>query len=318
MSGRTRFCLFAFSLIAFPIVAWAQKTPGYTFHQITYPGSEETQVIAINDHTSAGGDVVGRYWYRPNDDEEILSPYFVKWGSSYLPLTFEGREGHYPTALNNPRLIVGHHPTAEGWVGFEYLGASQEHQTKEFSDIQFPGAVETWPTGVNDAGTVVGHYYAAGSYPPFILQGDTYANLRPIAGWEVWPSDINNKGQVAGTAYHPATERPRIFLLTAGRYQFFTHPLSTNFMVAGLNDHGHIVGSYWVHEWDDDLTSCCWRGFLLKNGTFTTINVTNDAQTRIAGINNAGNIAGTFWRPHDDWLSHGFRAVPKPPKVASK
>jgi hypothetical protein len=172
MSGRTRFCLFAFSLIAFPIVAWAQKTPGYTFHQITYPGSEETQVIAINDHTSAGGDVVGRYWYRPNDDEEILSPYFVKWGSSYLPLTFEGREGHYPTALNNPRLIVGHHPTAEGWVGFEYLGASQEHQTKEFSDIQFPGAVETWPTGVNDAGTVVGHYYAAGSYPPFILQGD--------------------------------------------------------------------------------------------------------------------------------------------------
>jgi hypothetical protein len=93
--------------------------------------------------------------------------------------------------------------------------------------------------------------------------------------------------------------------------------------VTGINDHGHIVGSRFVLEWgdpedEDGEKICCWRGFLLKNGAFTTINVTNDAETSAAAINNQGTIVGTFYRPGDGWKAHGFRAVPKPPKVASK
>jgi probable HAF family extracellular repeat protein len=143
-------------------------------------------------------------------------------------------------------------------------------------------------------------------------------DLPAVDGYAVQPSDINNQGQVVGTVYQYETGQTYGFLLTNGTYQFFAHPESCCFRVSGVNDHGHIVGSYFVFEWADIYYTCCWRGYLLKDGVFTTINVTNDAQTSVAGINNAGNLAGTFYRPGDGWLAHGFRAVPKPPPKPKK
>jgi probable HAF family extracellular repeat protein len=309
-------------------LVFAQKTPGYTFHQINYPGLEHTYVFDVNDRASAGGDVVG-VAHRLNEWGSFEPVHFTKYGSAYLPFIIEGTEYAYPDAINNHRVVAGVFrilPADEfGWSGFAHIGSSREHATVETERIEPPNGYHTSATGINDAGTVVGYYWSDGfeGAHGFILDGDTYIDLPRVEGWEIYPLDINNLGQVVGNAYDRATGESRLFLYREGQLEFFSHPESTSAYANGINDHGHIVGSRFVLEWGDPDDEeggkiCCWRGFLLRNGVFTTINVTNDAETSVAGINNQGTIVGTFFRPGDGWKAHGFRAVPKPPKVASK
>jgi hypothetical protein len=299
-----------FLLIA-PHVAWPQQaTPGYTMHQVTVPGSMETYVIAINDRLAARGDLLG-YSY----DRQWNPSHFVKYGSAYLPLDVPDLAYFEAQGLNNGRLVMGYGllPTGDP-TGFAYLGSSKEHTTKVLETLQHPDGEYTIATGVNDAGDIVGTYYGSGpgqDERPFILQDDVYADLPAVDGFGVYPSDINNLGVVVGTIHGFGGTFG--FVYRDGSYTFFSHPRSGFFSVAGINDHGHLVGSYFVFEWADGLDICCWRGYLVKDGTYTTINVTGDAQTTVAGINNQGNLAGTFYRPGDGWLAHGFVAAPKPP-----
>jgi probable HAF family extracellular repeat protein len=284
-------------------------------HQITVPGSNETYVLGINDRAAAGGDLLGFYY-----DAQWMPHHFAKFGSSYVTVEIPGLYYFEAQALNNDRLLIGYGliTTAEP-SGFAYLGASKEHTTKALTTLQHPNAEYTIATGVNDADAVVGTYY--GYHPvwhegAFLWQGGTFTDLPAVEGHTVYPSDVNNVGQVVGTVYNYNTGVTHGFLYDDGAYQFFSHPQSDWISVSGVNDHDHIVGSYFLFEWADIYDTCCWRGYLLQGGTFTTINVTNDAQTSVAGINNAGNMAGTFYRPGDGWLAHGFRAVPKlPPKL---
>jgi uncharacterized membrane protein len=330
MSARTRFWLFAFSLIAFPGLAWAQKTPGYTFYQVNFPDSYETFVIAINDRPGARGDIVGTYRGGPHYRQP-----FVKWGSTYQDLTIPGLDYFEPMAINNSRVITGSALVGPEQTGFEHVGASKEHPAKITTPVKYPSSSYTYAAGVNDAGDIVGHYVNSlaitepGYDPlarPFILQGDTYTALPLIPGFDVYPTDINNVGQIVGSIYNWDTGEAYGFLYERGEYQFFTPPPArtgssdlVQLSVRGINDHGHIVGSYWEpYEEDDPMFECCWRGYLLKNGVFTTINATNDSQTQVVGINNAGHIAGTHWRFYT-WDGHGFIAVPKsPPQVVKK
>jgi hypothetical protein len=305
-------------LMFVPFLAWGQATPGYTMHQVTAPGSHETYVTAINDRPGARGDVVGHY-YDFNDTHRR----FVKWGSTFLDFAPEGDDPcHWPLALNNARVIVGKacFGANEGEFhtsGFENIGASKEHQTKAHVQIAAPGALETIASGNNDAGTIVGIYTVAESLEQraFVLQHDVFTDVPPLEGWEVHPVDVNNKGQVVGTLYHRETGDTYGFLFSQGAYTFFDIPDGLYGWVSGLNDHGHIVGSYFNFEYvledDPHSTACCWRGFLLKDGVYTIINATKDASTAPVGINNAGHIAGTFYRPGDFWRGHGFIAVPK-------
>jgi hypothetical protein len=310
-------CLILFGMcVALVSSAWAQATPGYTIYQINAPNSHETYVNAINDRPGARGDVVGHY-YDFNDDHHR----FVKWGSTFLDFDPEEEPCHWPLALNNARIIVGKacFGAYEGdfrTSGFENIGSSKEHTTKAHVKIAVPGAVETIANGNNDAGTIVGTYYLAETSEQrgFLLLNDVFTDLPAVEGWEVNPVDVNNKGQVVGTLYQRDTGATQGFRYAGGQYQFFAMPQQAYGWVSGVNDHGHIVGSYFVFEYYDDNingVTCCWRGFLLKGGAFTIINATKDASTTPAGINNVGNIAGTFYRPGDIWRGHGFVAVPK-------
>jgi hypothetical protein len=209
MSARTRFWLFAFSLIAFPGLVFAQKTPGYTFHQINYPGLEHTYVFDVNDRASAGGDVVG-VAHRLNEWGAFEPVYFTKYGSAYLPFEIEGTEYANPDAINNHRVVAGvYRVTGEPqiWAGFAHIGSSKEHPTTETERIAVPGGTKTEATGINDAGTVVGYYVHPGDDKRrgFILQGGVYADLPLIEGWEVYPFDVNNLGQVVGVVIQVGT-----------------------------------------------------------------------------------------------------------------
>jgi hypothetical protein len=279
-------------LLFAPFIAWP-GTPGYTIRQITYPGADETAIIGINDRR----DVIG--WHNHWNGDP--SGFFAKWGARYTHLTLES-SCMSPTAVNNRRVIVGH--SCEGYA-FAYIGKAEPQI------INAPGAEFTQAYGGNDRGDVVGAYYRDGWWVPFLLRRETFSDLPPVDGWEVWPKDINNKGQIVGTAHEQATGRTLGFLLDGGQYEFFEMPEGSHGWVGGLNDRGHVVGAFFRVEFEDPIVGqCCWRGWLLKGGQYTLIDV--GVQTSPTGINNAGHIAGTFYRPDDDWASHGFVAVPKP------
>jgi hypothetical protein len=291
-------------------------------HQITFPGSANTVVFGVNDRAASGSDVVGRY----EDPEDGLFYAFVKYGSAYLTVEIPQFCSFTLTGINNARLLSGWSctpdPLATGiWSeGFAHLGSSREHAGEQLEVIAVPGASETYVHGLNDAESFVGAYRLPGDFVAngFVFQGGVYTGLPPLEGFDVWATDINNAGQVAGTVYEHATGETHGFVFAGGQYQFFAHPVSTYAWVNGLNDHGHIVGTFFVFEWEDSEQVCCWRGFLFKHSTFTTLNITKDAQTFANGINNAGNIVGVFRRPGDGWVPHGFRAVPKPPPKPKK
>jgi hypothetical protein len=126
----------------------------------------------------------------------------------------------------------------------------------------------------------------------------------------IWPEDVNNLGHVAGTVLDTRAWQYYAFLYVDGVYTLITMPGAAMTLGSGLNDHDHLVGSY--------FDGAYWRGFLRKNGQLITLNITNDAETHPEAINNKGEIAGSFNRPGDHWLFHGFLARPKPPKTVAK
>lgn len=75
------------------------------------------------------------------------------------------------------------------------------------------------------------------------------------------------------------------------------YPGSTYTVVSGMNDDGHIVGSYI----DRDNRR---HGFLLKDGKFTIIDFPGVSFTLAADINAAGHIVGFFLDANN--IEHGF------------
>jgi hypothetical protein len=329
-------------LLFAPFIAWPQQTKGYTFHRTGYPKSIETMITGINDHPAGRGDIVGQYTTRDHQHHP-----FMRFGATHHTIDFQefctaelqGLNEHTvlpPVATNNHRLLGGTvcPPTlGENNIyreGFVYTGSSPDHPEERVDIIRFPGAMYTYVQGLDDGGTVVGSYEGA-EQPPhqgaFILADGVYTALPPVEGYSVWATDINNHGQIVGTIYPNVSGAAQGFVFANGAYDFFAFPQDGYGTVSGINDHGHIVGSFWTYEYHDDELLCCWRGFLLKDGMYTIINATNDAQTTPAGINNRGVIAGTHYRPIIEpyapggvyrWLAHGFWAIPKPVKVVKK
>jgi hypothetical protein len=97
-------CLILFSMwVALVSSAWAQATPGYTIHQVTFPGSLETYGHAVNDRQ----DILGAYV--PSDTSEV-GRLFTKFGATYADLELPVPEvlcHDDPFALNTQRHIAG-------------------------------------------------------------------------------------------------------------------------------------------------------------------------------------------------------------------
>jgi probable HAF family extracellular repeat protein len=67
-------------------------------------------------------------------------------------------------------------------------------------------------------------------------------------------------------------------------------PGATTTLASGINDRGHIVGSFF------DANGMP-HGFLNNHGTFTTIDFPGATRTSLSGINNHGDIVGDYFIP---------------------
>jgi probable HAF family extracellular repeat protein len=306
-------------LLVTPLAAGAQATPGYTIHQIKFPGAETTWAYGINDRKGAGGDVVGLYSMAGGDVRG-----FMRWGSTYLDFTLPEGVYHSPHAVNNARVIVGNYNNPVGEIhAFVHVGASKEHTTWSLEHVDVPGARLTHAKGINEEGHVVGAYYLPGEERAraFLLIEETYhdieATFGPPPGMEIiniWAEDVSAIG-IVGTLVDPNGIYYGWTLIN-GVYDVFTVPGAYVYSIAlDMNDKGQVVGQYSTPEGG-------LRGFLYKNGTFKNIDAAKDAATSPQSINNHGHIAGILTRWHsDDFEDHttiGFLAVPKPVKTPAK
>jgi uncharacterized membrane protein len=323
----------AFLMFA-PFIAWPQnytppwtegqtKTPGYTMHQIRFPGAQTTWAYGVNDRTGAGGDIVGLYML-PNTGSVRG---FVRWGATYLDFTLPEGVYHSPHAVNNDRVIVGNYNNPIGVIhGFAHIGASKIHTEIRTDHIAFPGARLTHPKGISEEGDIVGSYVLPGEERgrAFLLVEETYYDIEATFGrppgieiQHIWAEDISAIG-IVGTlvdqhwTYHGWT-------LINGVYHVFTvpgvHPEYRYSVALDMNDKGQVVGQYNTPEGG-------LRGYLYERGTFKDIIVTADSATSAQSINNFGHIAGIFTRWHsddfEDTTTAGFLAVPKPVKKPAK
>jgi probable HAF family extracellular repeat protein len=108
------------------------------------------------------------------------------------------------------------------------------------------------------------------------------------------PNGINASGQIVGSYNGHG------FLIDQGSYiTTFDVPGSTWTSATGINASGQIVGSY------QDAAGQ-YHGFLLDQGSYTTIDVPGFGYTNANGINASGQIVGYYTDGYGNSSSHGF------------
>ena len=168
------------------------------------------------------------------------------------------------------------------------------------------GACDFLPLGINDSGTVVGEYQfnvncnAADGWSERAVtwRNGVFTELPgyPGAGDSVL-SGINSAGDIVGSADIPlAGGYSEIgFLLSSGQYTSIVYPGAIVTSAYGINDAGDVVGSYCIGTFADCNNGVAvTHGFLLSQGTYTTIDIPGEPVTYAQGINNAGEIVGAY------------------------
>lgn len=180
-------------------------------------------------------------------------------------------------------------------------------------DVPFtPGfsPVETEANGINILGQIVGDYSDSNTNFTHGYLRDPDGTFTPIdfpfAGgvFETSPKDINVKGVIVGQ-YFPIGSPAQCFILQDGQFTTinfqgpgFSGTINTG--CRGINNRGQIVGRY-----RDPITHLR-HGFLLNDGTFTTIDFPGAAETIARRINNRGQIVGGYSTDPIADRFHGF------------
>ncbi len=188
------------------------------------------------------------------------------------------------------------------------FASSLSHEAT-FSTIDFPGATSTVAFDINPSGEIVGRYVTAGNTHGFLLstKGELTAIDFPGAVFTV-AAGINPRGDIVGM-YRLASDLQTVrhgFLLRGGEFTTIDPPRALFTNALGINPRGDIVGRYCT-----TVTVPCTpnsenvHGFLLSEGTFTTIDFPAAIVTNAWKINPSGQIVGGYTAA--DGENHLFR-----------
>lgn len=160
-----------------------------------------------------------------------------------------------------------------------------------FTTIDYPDVTYSTAHGISNAGHLVGEYRdAIGMYHGYLLYNDVYESFdyQPAVGTSGLA--VNSQGDVAGVygEISGVNVNTQAFRRVGGSYsELEPVPGSTYTQAGGINDSGHIVGSYYVNSID--------RGFLFDGTTYTIgLNKPDALHTIPLGINNGGWIVGDY------------------------
>jgi probable HAF family extracellular repeat protein len=194
------------------------------------------------------------------------------------------------SGITNRGTIIGKAPDEDG-VGFDALVGDRQHGFQRFD---YPRAMGTYATKANERGVIVG---AANRDFPSVgnpAEPGTFGYRLDRSGFTriAFPRavttqafDVNNRDQVVGEyvdrngVYHG-------YRWKNGRFTTFDGPRGAlGASITGINDRGDMVGMY--------ITADGVRGFVLRDGSYTTFGALGQPLVLLPDINNRGRIAGT-------------------------
>jgi len=177
-------------------------------------------------------------------------------------------------------LLIGAAPAAAGWTN-----------VVAYPDI--PDAVHSHPGGISDEGKVSGRYWGEdNTYDGFLYDGPDLTTYDIPGYTTTWGSKISDYG-IVGSTQDPNSGLFIGYVYEKG-FTTFSVPGGANTMCEGINDHGQMVGNYWLSGSEEH------HGFLYDGFGFETLDVLGATETRAYDINNHGQIVGTCIIPIDE------------------
>ena len=132
----------------------------------------------------------------------------------------------------------------------------------DFTQFDFPGAVDTYVFGINDRGDLVGGWDTGITSPIEhgfkCSQGQCVGFDVPVSATVTQGDDINAQGDIVG-AWVDVGGVVHGFLLSNGEFTSFDFPGAADTIPFGINAAGQIVGRY-------DLADGSNHGFLAQPG----------------------------------------------------
>ena len=167
-----------------------------------------------------------------------------------------------------------------------------------YTTVDMPAATSTVLFAINNAAVAVGRYMSAGRTHGFVRSatGELTAIDVPGSAFTV-AGALNNRGDIVGWYILPGAPANRHgFLLRDGEFTTLDPPGSNFTNALGINDRGDIVGRFCTRP-----ASMCrepgsgdFKGFLFREGEFTTLEIPASIEVNAWKISNRGEILGGF------------------------
>lgn len=172
-----------------------------------------------------------------------------------------------------------------------------------YSQIDYPGTVGTQVRGINNAGDVTGTYVeATGRSFGFILKDGAYHQIHVPGSslTDVYQAQDNGVVMTGDAVLHSDGLQHGFLRLGPANFKLIDFPgteTTGGTVVRWINQRGDMVGVYGSD------------GFILQNGTFTTIDYPRAVATLPLAVNDDGTIVGIFLDTKG--VLHGFKGVPQ-------
>jgi probable HAF family extracellular repeat protein len=184
------------------------------------------------------------------------------------------------------------------------LPGRAEGDDPTFTTIDVPGASFTESNDIGPTGDIVGRYASSeGKSHGYLLRQGRFTTI-DFSPTFTGAIGINRSGDIVGR-YQSADGKFHGYLLSAGIFTSLDVPGATATSAFGINPQGDIVGGYcYPGPCPAPVQSGLNHGFVLRGGTFNSIDVPGAVLTQAWKINAAGQVAGRYKSTDGKW--HAF------------
>jgi hypothetical protein len=260
---------------------------GYTYDVATQVytqydvGTESTSLFGINN----AGDYAGA-----EGDNGVVEGFITIDGKATSPFFASGTDNTYAYALNSHYEAVGEFfDSSNNFHGFSRTKGGA------FTQIDYPGAIDTVCFGITDAGEITGTYINASGLP----YGFTYTKSKFATTDFAGTRGINNKGAYDGI-YWGVDGVQQAYLAVPQTLRLATIKIAKAQQGAfyGVNNSGVYVGNYVDSSGKE-------HGMMISGGKVKNIDDTKGVSTYCLAINSSKVIVGDYWDSNGN--PHGFK-----------
>ena len=276
-------------LLTLTSTARAKDRP-LNFTTVDYPGAIRTFVYGTN----PAGDIVGGYVDSSNNEHGFLLR-----DGTFASFDWPGATWTEAYGINPRGDIVGQY----GWFdGIAYTIHGFLLRNGVFYAIDIPGQQNTMPFKISPEGMIVGcnHHNVSNAGGTdmntmigFSLEADNISHTMSRS----MNTGTNPAGDVVGYYFGTPSDPPVSsnfalwsYLIRNGVTTWFQFPGAFTTLATDISPTGTIVGRYRATS----QTPAIFRGFVIEDGEFESVDVPGATQTLPFGISASGNIVGYY------------------------